>query len=60
MTDISKCNGSGCPLKEKCWRYLAPSSSWQSMIVAAYADGTCRNFWGCDVEKQGEVDNDRK
>jgi len=26
MTDITKCTGEGCPLKEKCYRYLAKSS----------------------------------
>lgn len=33
MTDISKCEGKDCKKKDKCWRYTAPSSSWQ-----AYSD----------------------
>lgn|GEM_PF-1583820 len=26
MVDLDKCSGEGCPLKENCYRYLAPSS----------------------------------
>lgn len=30
MTDITKCPGDGCPLRDKCWRYLAPDEGLQS------------------------------
>ena len=31
MTDISKCADDKCPLRESCWRWLAPMTScWQS------------------------------
>lgn len=30
MTDISKCKGENCKLKLECYRFLAPSSYWQS------------------------------
>ena len=35
MTDISKCNGSGCDKRHECWRYIAPSSDRQSWMDAA-------------------------
>lgn len=36
MPDISKCPGTGCPLKTKCYRFTAPPTpNWQS-----YADFT--------------------
>jgi hypothetical protein len=30
MADISKCRGIDCPLKERCFRFLAIPSRWQS------------------------------
>lgn len=30
MADISKCRGIDCPLRNKCYRYLAIPSRWQS------------------------------
>lgn len=29
MTDITKCYGTDCPLKDKCYRYTAPSDTYQ-------------------------------
>jgi hypothetical protein len=46
MTDISKCLNKDCPLKEKCYRWTAPASYYQS-----YADfkpdenGECEDFY---------------
>lgn len=33
MADITKCNNEECKLKEKCYRYLAESSRFQSYFV---------------------------
>ena len=30
MADISKCIGKDCPIKEKCYRFTAPTGIWQS------------------------------
>lgn len=30
--DYSKCTGFDCPIKEKCWRYVKPSSRFQSWL----------------------------
>lgn len=48
MADISKCRGTDCPMKDKCWRYLAPSSKWQSYFHAESGlnqdKNECENF----------------
>jgi hypothetical protein len=42
MADITMCTGTGCPLREQCYRYMAePSEHWQS-----FADFT--NLWRID------------
>lgn len=48
MTDISKCMGNGCPLREKCYRFTAPSDDWQSYLVGSPYDAkteSCVMFW---------------
>lgn len=55
MSDISKCFGEGCPLKEKCWRYLAPASFMQSYInPERKEDGSCDSFWNRSAKKSAE------
>lgn len=64
MPDIQKCNGHGCPWKNKCWRHIAPNSHWQSWgPVPGYwkeKDApddeeiwVCEMFW--PVDKKGEI-----
>ena len=55
MADISKCEGTGCPLKESCYRYTAPSNTfWQAYIVPPFKTNngvfSCEMFWGQDQE----------
>ena len=46
MADIGKCSGDGCPVKEDCWRYLAPSSDWQSYFAPPpFTEEGCDYFW---------------
>lgn len=49
MTDITMCKGINCPLKEKCYRYLAPANEyWQAYFVESPYDietEKCENFW---------------
>jgi hypothetical protein len=54
MTDISKCSGDKCPLKETCYRYTAPASPhWQSYIQPPFkqykTEGKvvteCEQYW---------------
>lgn len=49
MTDISKCRGEGCPIKESCYRFTAPNGYWQSYSDFKYEDGKCEFYW--EVER---------
>ena len=48
MADITKCSGVNCHLKEKCYRYKATPSDWQSYFidVPLKLDGTCSYLLG--------------
>lgn len=50
--DITKCEGTNCPLKEKCYRFTAPADDeWQSYFTESpYGklndkDKECEYFW---------------
>lgn len=46
MADISKCKGTDCPLKEKCYRFTAPAGEWQSWFIETpFKDGKCEYYW---------------
>jgi hypothetical protein len=49
MADITKCEGTGCKLKENCYRYMATSSEYrQSYFAMVPVDKTgtkCDHFW---------------
>jgi hypothetical protein len=46
MTDITKCTGEGCPLKESCYRYTSDISMLQSyFITLPYKDQECDMYW---------------
>ena len=47
MPDIALCTGEGCPLKEKCHRYLAKPCEYRQSYFATppYKDGECEHFW---------------
>ncbi len=45
MTDISKCFGANCPIRETCYRYTAPLSRGnQSWLLIDYVN-PCPEFW---------------
>ena len=49
MADISKCLGTDCPHREKCYRFTAPADEYgQAYFVTPpiKTDGTCDLFWG--------------
>ena len=47
MTDICKCFGLNCPVKEKCYRFTAKADEYQSYFVdAPIKDGKCEYYWG--------------
>jgi len=46
MTDIAKCTGEGCPLKETCYRFTAPAEMYQSFFVnVPIKNGQCEYYW---------------
>lgn len=48
MPDITMCEGTNCPHKEKCYRFTAkPSEFRQSYFVEPpIKDGKCDHYWG--------------
>ena len=40
MSDITKCSGFNCPLKNNCKRYKSIDGMWQSYFTE------CEFFWG--------------
>lgn len=52
MSDITKCSGVGCPVKDKCYRFTATTSKFlQSYFVEVpYKDGKCDMYWGDNAE----------
>ena len=53
MTDISKCEGTKCPLKETCYRFTAKSSDYQSYFAEPpIKDGKCEYYWDIKPHKK--------
>lgn len=52
MSDITKCPGTDCPVKDKCYRFTADASeAWQSYFVEIPGKTeddkfTCDMYWG--------------
>jgi hypothetical protein len=46
MPDIAMCTGNECPVKEDCWRYMAPTDRFQSYFATPpYTEEGCEYFW---------------
>lgn len=47
MPDISMCSGKGCDLKEKCYRFTAKPSMWQTYFFGTpnTKPDECDHFW---------------
>jgi hypothetical protein len=56
MTDITKCDGKECTMKETCWRYKAPEGRYQSYFTESPHDNKvdeanntiCEHYWKQD------------
>jgi hypothetical protein len=48
MPDITMCDGTNCPHKEKCYRYTANPSEFRQSYFAEppIKDGKCDHYWG--------------
>jgi len=53
MADISKCFGGECPMRDTCYRFLAPSNEWHQSYFAEvpYSEGKCEHYWKTDESK---------
>ena len=65
MSDITKCKGQGCPVKELCKRYTAKESFLQSYFIESpIKDNKCEMFWGENAEsifnQLNKITNDKK
>lgn len=51
MPDITMCPGTFCNQKEKCYRFTAKPSDYQSYFVTApIKDGKCEMYWGANAQ----------
>jgi len=51
MPDITMCPGTDCPQKEKCYRFTAKPSDYQSWFMKPpIEDGKCDYYWGENAE----------
>lgn len=56
MPDITKCNGEGCQIKDKCYRFTSVADSYQSYFVTPpfqieNGEFKCEMFWGKNAEQ---------
>ena len=60
MPDIAMCSGEECPFKEKCYRFTAKPSEYQSYFVEPpIKDGKCDHYWGENAEFIWNKQNDK-
>ena len=48
MSDITKCDGTDCPMKENCYRYTAVANEYgqSTFVTPPIKDGKCEMYWG--------------
>ena len=51
MPDIAMCQGGECPVRENCWRHIAPADRWQSYFgTPPFDEDGCEYFWDVNEE----------
>lgn len=52
MPDITMCEGTGCPVKESCYRFTAEPNEFRQSYFATppFKDGKCALYWGENQE----------
>ena len=48
MSDITKCDGLNCPLKDTCYRHTATTNEYYQswfMEIPLQENGTCEYYW---------------
>ena len=56
MSDLTKCEGKKCPIKDSCYRYTSKGGMWQSWFTKEPFKikkkvFTCDMFWGEDTQR---------
>lgn len=58
MSDITKCKGDSCPVKEHCYRFTAQADEYMQSYFCSepgkhHKDGkfTCDSYWGDNADK---------
>ena len=66
MADISMCAGIGCPMRDRCHRFTAPKSFYQSYLNRTPDEnGECEGYWEAEsIKKQVDdtetiIDNEK-
>lgn len=55
MADITMCASLTCPFRQKCYRFKAEASIWQSYFSEPpYSNGNCKYFWPMEESKEYE------
>ena len=55
MPDITKCKGTDCPVKEKCFRFTSEPDKYQAYFLDVPGKTednkfTCNMYWGANAE----------
>lgn len=53
MLDMSMCLNKKCPIKEKCYRFMAKPDQWQSYTLFSWEGNDCEYF--IEIERS-EID----
>ena len=60
MTDISKCSGENCPMKESCYRFTAEAGQMQSYFIEPpIKDGKCEYYWEYETKSPNSRSSSR-
>jgi hypothetical protein len=56
MSDIVKCEGEGCPIREKCYRYTANDSKYQYYFKnSPFKYDFCGKFISAEEEEDEDI-----
>jgi hypothetical protein len=60
MTDITKCEGTNCPVKQSCYRYTAKVNEHRQSYFTEppIKDGECEMYWGENSQRIWDQLND--
>lgn len=50
MTDIAKCSGINCELRESCYRFLATGDEYQTYINPDVKGLGCVHYWSVNTD----------